>query len=157
MVPDLRSLTLHKPDPRQPPRIDERNLNLILLLSLHRLFLKPHQKLAVLRRPLRLFLRFLLAPVVARLFAAELNPASHTQVHDGVRALVEGHVEVFALLRGAGDAPADDGILEGGGGCTDFAVDDGVFVGGAGGDGAVEGVFAQVVDYAGHFADLGGC
>jgi hypothetical protein len=36
-------------------------------------------------------------------------------MHDGVRALVEGHVEVFALLRGAGDAPTDDGILEGGG------------------------------------------
>lgn len=74
-----------------------------------------------------------------------------------MRALVEGHVEVFALLRGAGDAPADDGILECGGGRADFAVDDGVFVGGAGGDGAVEGVFAQVVDYAGDFADLGGC
>ena len=72
-----------------------------------------------------------------------------------MRALVEGHVEVFALLRGAGDAPADDGILEGGGGGADFAVDDGVFVGGAGGDGAVEGVFAQVVHYAGDFADLG--
>lgn len=73
-----------------------------------------------------------------------------------MRALVEGHVEVFALLRGAGDAAADDGILEGRGRGADFAVDDGVFVGGAGGDGAVEGVFAQVVDYAGDFADLGG-
>jgi hypothetical protein len=30
-------------------------------------------------------------------------------------------------------------------------------VGGAGGDCAVESVFAQVVDYACDFADLGGC
>ena len=74
-----------------------------------------------------------------------------------MRALVEGHVEVLALLRCAGDAPADDGILEGGSRRADFAVDNGVFVGDAGGDGAVEGVFAQVVDYAGDFADLGGC
>lgn len=72
-----------------------------------------------------------------------------------MRALVEGHVEVFALLRGTRDASADDGILEGGRGGADFAVDDGVVVGGTGGDGAVEGVFAEEVDYTGDFADLG--
>lgn len=71
-----------------------------------------------------------------------------------MRAFVECHVEVFALLCGAGDAPADDGILEGRGGGADFAVDYGVVVGGAGGDGAVDGVFAEVVDYSGDFADL---
>ena len=71
--------------------------------------------------------------------------------------LVEGDVEVLSLLIRAGDCAACDVFLEGIAAAADFAVDDGVFVGGAGGDGAVEGVFAQVVDYAGDFADLGGC
>jgi len=44
--------------------------------------------------------------------------------------------------------------LEGSSAAADFAVDDVVFVAGAGGDGAGEGVLADVVDYAGDFADL---
>ncbi len=47
-------------------------------------------------------------------------------------------------------------LLEGFGAAADFAVDDVVRVRDAGGDGAADEVFADVVDYVGYFADLGG-
>jgi hypothetical protein len=59
-----------------------------------------------------------------------------------MRALVECHVEVLALLANAGDAAVRGCFLEVCGRGADFAVDDCVFEGGAGGDCAVEGVFA---------------
>jgi hypothetical protein len=73
-----------------------------------------------------------------------------------MRALVERHVEVFALLADARDCAVGGGFLEFGAGGADFAVDDCVFGCGDGDDCAVSGVFAQVVDYAGDFADLVG-
>jgi len=47
-------------------------------------------------------------------------------------------------------------LLEGFGGAADFAVDDVIGVRDAGGDCAADEVFADEVDYAGYFADLGG-
>ena len=75
-------------------------------------------------------------------------------MHHRVRRLIKREVEVLPLLCGAGDAFAGDGLLEGLGGAANFAVDDVIFEGGAGFDGAVDEVVAEVVDYAGDFADL---
>jgi len=72
-----------------------------------------------------------------------------------MRGFVEQHVEVFALSVGAHDAAAGDMLLEGFGAAADFAVDDVVGVRDAGGDCAADEVFADEVDYAGYFADLG--
>lgn len=44
-------------------------------------------------------------------------------MHYRVRRFVEGHVEVFALLRRARDLAADDSLLESIGGRAYFAVD----------------------------------
>jgi len=46
-------------------------------------------------------------------------------------------------------------LLEGFGRAADFAIDNVVRVRDAGGDGAADEVFANEVDYAGYFADLG--
>lgn len=75
-------------------------------------------------------------------------------MQDRVWRLVESDVEVLSLLAGAGDFSVGHMVLEGFGAAADFAVDDVVFVAGAGGDGAREGVLADVVHYAGDFADL---
>lgn len=75
-------------------------------------------------------------------------------MHDRVRRFVEHHVEVLPLLVGACDFPAGDMFLEGVGGGADFAVDDVVGEGLACFDRAADEVLADVVDYAGYFADL---
>lgn len=71
-----------------------------------------------------------------------------------MRRLVEGHVEILALLSGAGDFAALHRGLEGFGGGADLTVDDVIFESGAVIDRATDEVFAKVVDYARDFAYL---
>ena len=67
---------------------------------------------------------------------------------------VESDIKVLPLLAGVRDLAPSDMILKCFSRAADFAIDDVVLIACACCNGAIEGVFADVVDYAGDFADL---